>query len=99
MISPETISTAKLIIGGVGISLIAVKAFSIVRYNKSNTDEPISFNLFGRFSNMEIDGSYTAKRRNTLMLCNRLTSLFYLSVFGFVAVLMIPILAEKLGIV
>jgi len=99
MISPETISTAKLIIGGVGISLIAVKAFSIVRYNKSNTDETISFNLFGRFSNMEIDGSYTAKRRNTLMLCNRLTSLFYLSVFGFVAVLMIPILAEKLGIV
>ena len=99
MISPETLATAKISIAAIGIGLIVLKTINILRYNSGKEDEPVAFNLFGRFSNMEIDGSYSAKRRSTLMLCNRLTSLFYLCILAFITVMMIPILAAKMGIV
>jgi hypothetical protein len=99
MISPETLTTAKLSIAAISIGLIAFKSIAILQYNRRKEDEPIDFNLFGRFSNMEIDGSYSSKRRSTLMTCNRLTSLFYLCILAFIAVMLIPMMAAKLGIV
>lgn len=98
MISLETLTTAKIFISCISIGLIVFKSFTIISYNNTKEDEPISFNLFGLFSSMEIDGSYTSKRRQTLQLCNRLTGFFYLCVFLFIISLLVPVFVEKMSL-
>jgi hypothetical protein len=98
MISEETLSTLKFTFITLATATIILKVIRISRYN-GKKDEPIDMNIFGRFSNMEIDGSYNAERKRVLVFCNRMTILLYLFLLLLVGVLVFPRIASNLGLV
>jgi hypothetical protein len=74
-----------------------IKHFVLRRYNR-RSEEPADFNGIGRFSMVEIDGSYTADRRRALQLCNRLTNLMYLCLALMAVSFVLPMVAKQLGL-
>lgn len=98
MLSPETLSALKFTFITLAAATVVMKVVRIYRYN-SKKDEPIDMNIFGRFSNMEIDGSYNAERKRVLVFCNRMTILIYLFILMLILVLIFPKIADNLGLI
>jgi len=98
MLSPESLSILKFTFITFAVATVVLKVVRITRYN-SKKDEPVDMNVFGRFSNMEIDGSYSSERKRVMVFCNRMTVLLYLFIILVILVLVFPKIAESLGFI
>jgi hypothetical protein len=97
MLSPLSLSILKITFITLGAATVIFKAMRIYKYN-SKKDEPIDLNLFGRFSSMEIDGSYSSERKHILIFCNKMTALLYLCILLLVLAYFLPKIADSLGL-
>ncbi len=97
MIPVETLNVIKYVLIALSFFMIVLKLFKIIRYNK-NAEEPISYNLIGRFSSMEIDKSYTSARRKALHYCNRLTAMLYFFLLLLILVYSLPSITRQMGL-
>jgi hypothetical protein len=98
MLSPETLSTLKFTFISLATATVLLKVIRIYRYNRKK-DELIDMNIFGKFSSMEIDGSYNAERKRVMVYCNRMTLLIYLFLFLLILVLIFPRISDSLELV
>jgi hypothetical protein len=97
MISPVTLGILKIVLLGIIGALFIIKSVALSKYNR-NSEEPAGFNIFGRFSSLEIDGSYSATRRKLLQYCNRLTNLIYFCIGLLALTYALPLIARQMGI-
>jgi hypothetical protein len=96
MISNETLLALKISFLVLAVTAMIIKVVRIIKFNNKK-EELIDMNLLGRFSSMEIDGSYNAERKRVLASCNRLTFLFYLFVVLYVLASIAPKVAKGMG--
>lgn len=96
MISNETLLALKISFLVLAVTAMIIKVVRIIKFN-TKKEELIDMNLLGRFSSMEIDGSYNAERKRVLSSCNRLTFFFYLFVVLYVMASLAPKVAKGMG--